>query len=91
MENESDGKEIKMSFEEKDGIFEVKLRCGEVVRFESEEEMREAQKYHEDIQELLGHVVERPKSCDNVGGEKKKVRIHIDPEVECIGIKKALA
>lgn len=73
-----------MSFEEKNGVFELKLNNGDVVRFESEEEMLAAKEYDESIQELLGHVVERPKALE-VSGEKKKVRITIDPEVEFVG------
>lgn len=72
-----------MSFVEKNGSYEVKLANGEVVRFDSEEEMRAAQEYDESIQELLGHVVERPKAVE-VSGEKKKVRITIDPDVEFV-------
>ena len=74
-----------MSFEEKNGSYEVKLANGDVVRFESEEEMRAAKEYDEGIQELLGHVVEKPVAAPPVFGEKKKVRIHIDPEVEYVG------
>ena len=73
-----------MSFVEKNGSYEVKLANGEVVRFDSEEEMRAAKEYDESIQELLGHVVERPKAVE-VSGKKKKVRITIDPDVEFVG------
>ena len=72
-----------MSFEKKNN-YEVKLLNGDVVRFESEEEMLAAKEYDEFIQELLGHVIERPKAVE-VSGEKKKVRITIDPDVEFIG------
>ena len=72
-----------MSFEEKNGVFEVKLNNGDVVRFDSEEEMLAAKEYDEFIQELLGHVVERPKAVE-VSGEKKKVRITIDTDVEYV-------
>lgn len=75
-----------MSFEEKNGVFELKLNNGDVVRFESEEEMLAAKEYDEFIQELLGHVVEKPKAVE-VSGEKKKVRITIDPDVEFIGVR----
>ena len=73
-----------MCFVENDGVYEAKLSNGDVVRFESEEEMRAAKEYDEFIQELLGHVVERPKAVE-VSGEKKKVRITIDPDVEVVG------
>ncbi len=79
-----------MSFEEMNGSYEAKLSNGDVVRFDSEEEMCAAMEYDESIQELLGHVVERPKAAE-ICGEKKKVRIYIDPEVEVIGKEKALA
>jgi hypothetical protein len=74
-----------MSFIEKNGSYEVKLANGDVVRFESEEEMRAAKEYDESIQELLGHVVERPGAAASLPGEKKKVRITIDPDVEFVG------
>ena len=73
-----------MSFEEKNGVYEVRLNNGDVVRFETEEEMRAAKEYDDGIKELLGHVVERPAAVPSVSHEKKKVRIHIDPEVECV-------
>ena len=96
-----------MNFEEKDGVWEAKLRCGDVVRFESEKEALAARAMYEDVQGVLGkktipqaatppaHPGFPETNTMSLGvvqqRSQKKVRINIDPDVELVGIKKALA
>ena len=74
-----------MSFEEKNGVYEVRLNNGDVVRFDSYDEMMAAQAMYDDMEALFGRGKEAAASWPVVQAPKKKVRIHIDPEVEYVG------
>ena len=73
-----------MSFEEKNGVYEVRLNNGDVVRFDSYDEMMAAQAMYDDMEALFGRGKEAVASWPVVQAPKKKVRIHIDPEVEYV-------
>ena len=73
-----------MSFEEKNGVYEVRLNNGDVVRFDSYDEMMAAQAMYDDMEALFGRGKEAAASWPVVQAPKKKVRITIDPEVEFV-------
>lgn len=84
-----------MIFKEENGRFLAELPNGSVVHFEDAEEMRAAEREYNEIQSLFGRTLSvtasRATSPKVRGYEKKKVRITIDPDVEYLGNKKALA
>ncbi len=83
-----------MIFKEENGRCFAELANGDVVEFESADEMRAAEREYNEIQELFGRPLSAAKGGTSPvvrGYEKKKVRIFIDPDVEYLGNKKALA
>ena len=85
-----------MIFKEENGRCFAELANGDVVEFESAEEMSAAEREWCEIQALFGHSVGNSESGMRNSElmhkpKKKKVRITIDTDVEYLGNKKALA
>ena len=77
-----------MQFREVDGRYEAELRCGDVITFESEGEMREVEREWREALALCGRSVpelseESVDAC--VCGKKKKVRIKIHTDEYLLG------
>ena len=66
-----------MSFEENNGVFEVKLNNGDVVRFESAEEMAAAKAMHEEFEALFGRGKKVVTEWPVVKAPKKKIQIQV--------------
>lgn len=83
-----------MIFKEENGRFLAELPNGSVVYFEDAEEMEGAEREYNEIQSLFGRTLSATQGDTSPkvrGYEKKNVRITIDPDVEYLGNKKALA
>ena len=84
-----------MSFEREDGKCSARLANGDVVSFESVEEMNAAMAMYDDVEALFGRKKEPAREKSPVQAQKKKVTIFIhegkfEPS-ENGEIKKALA
>ncbi len=85
-----------MIFKEENGRCFAELSNGNVIDFESADEMRAVEREWGEMQKLFGHSPENAK-CRMQNAKlrdvpkKKKVRITIDTDVEYLGNEKALA
>lgn len=85
---------VKMIFIHSGNEYSAILRNGDVIKFEDEREAQAVRAMYEDVQAVFGKM--RNSECEirNLEGgtpKKKKVRITIDPDVEFVSMKKALA
>lgn len=83
-----------MQFKKEDGKWQATLPNGNVIYFENEAEKLGVEREYNEIQMLLGREVTSSTASGPLSprwGKTKKVRIRIDPDVEYLGNKKALA
>ena len=66
-----------MSFEIQDGKCSARLANGDVVRFDTEDEMRAAMSMYDDVEALFGRKRACSKKKSPVQAQKKKVTITI--------------